>query len=196
MAGRKRLLYTGTALAAVAAVAVIILGVVLAAGDGRTEGVGAARPTSTAQPPTATPTAPPGIAPGEPTPPPRGDTPVSNRDTPVPAPSVLPTEPGLRRVLAPIDGLEVMVLESAPPQYLARVTAGLPSGCAKADGYELTRTGSEVKIDVYNTLPTGPVACTQIYGTYVLNINLGSTFSQGQEYRVVVNDKVTTFRAQ
>lgn len=101
-----------------------------------------------------------------------------------------------RRVLAPIEGAEVRVLESFPPRYVLHVRAGLPSGCARQDGYELSRDQDTLRVRVYNTLPTGDVACTLIYGTYELNISLGSDFQSGREYRVQVNDRVLTFRAQ
>ena len=100
------------------------------------------------------------------------------------------------RVLAPIDAASVAVLESFPPQYRLQVKAGLPSGCARADGYEVSRSGNDIRVAVYNTLPTGNVACTAIYGTYDLGIDLGSGFASGQEYRVNVNGTVVTFKAQ
>lgn len=101
-----------------------------------------------------------------------------------------------RRVLAPIDDAEVRVLESFPPQYVLHVRAGLPSGCAREDGYQVSSDQDTVRVRVYNTLPTGDVACTLIYGTYELNISLGSDFQSGREYRVEVNDRVLTFWAQ
>jgi hypothetical protein len=45
-------------------------------------------------------------------------------------------------------------------------------------------------------MPTGPVACTMIYGTYELNVPLGSDFQSGREYTIEVNDKRLTLRAQ
>ena len=49
---------------------------------------------------------------------------------------------------------------------------------------------------VLNWMPAGSPPCTMIYGSYVLNINLGSDFRPGTTYTVSVNDKKTTFVAQ
>jgi hypothetical protein len=147
-------------------------------------GIGNGRPPGTSGP---------GVAPGEPTPPSRP--PARPAPTWTAAPGGTST-PGTVRVLAPIDGLDIAVLESFPPQYLLQIQAGLPSGCAKADGYELSRSGNDIRVAVYNTLPAGNPVCTAIYGMYDLNINLGSDFTPGREYRLNVNGEIITFRAQ
>ena len=111
--------------------------------------------------------------------------------TPPQAPS------GDRQVVpAPIDGLDVLTLESYPAQYLVKVQAGLPSGCAQKHGHEVSRQGAVITISVTNTLPKDAVPCTMIYGMYELNINLGSDFQSGVTYTVKVNDETVTFKAQ
>jgi hypothetical protein len=111
--------------------------------------------------------------------------------------SELPALPaGTNRVGAPIDGLDVAVMESFPVQYLLQIKAGLPSGCAQKAGYEAKRSGNTITVKVYNSMPSGAVACTMIYGMYDLNLNLGSDYQAGQTYTVVVNDQKTTFKAQ
>jgi len=100
------------------------------------------------------------------------------------------------RVLAPIEQADILVLESFPPQYTLHVVAGLPSGCAKPAGHEVTRSGDVIRVRVYNSMPVGDVACTMIYGTYELNIPLGSDFRSGRDYVVEVNDRRLTLRAQ
>ena len=97
---------------------------------------------------------------------------------------------------APIDGLEIAVLESSPVQYAARIRAGLPSGCAQAAGHQMRRDGDIVTITVANSMPRGNVACTMIYGTYDLSVTLGSEFRAGTAYSVRVNDKSTAFTAR
>jgi hypothetical protein len=105
--------------------------------------------------------------------------------------------PGARQTVpAPIDGLGVRVMESSPPQYMLSVKAGLPSGCAQQHSHSLTRTAETITVTVLNSMPTGSKSCTMIYGSYELNINLGSDFRSGTAYTVRVNDKVTTFTAQ
>ena len=99
-------------------------------------------------------------------------------------------------VAAPIDGLDVRVLESAPPQYVVNVKAGLPSGCARQHSHAVSRSGDTITVTVLNSMPSGNVACTMIYGSYELNINLGSSFTARTTYTLRVNDKTTTFTAQ
>jgi hypothetical protein len=76
-----------------------------------------------------------------------------------------------------------------PPQFVLSITAGLPSGCAKPDAYDVRRVGTTVHVQVTNKVLTGDIACTMIYGMYELSIQLGSDFDQGVEYTVIVNDK-------
>jgi hypothetical protein len=108
-----------------------------------------------------------------------------------------PPEPSDRRTVeAPIDELDVRVLESAPPRYMLNITAGLPSGCAQRHSHAVSRSGETITVTVLNSMPTGEPICTMIYGTYELNVDLGSDFRSGTTYIVRVNDKATTFTAQ
>ncbi len=102
--------------------------------------------------------------------------------------------PGRQTVPAPIDRLDVVIRESSPPQVILNITAGLPSGCAQRDSYTVTRTDNTFTVSVLNSMPTGNAACTMIYGTYELNIDLGRDVRPGVTYTVRVNDKTTTFR--
>lgn len=112
---------------------------------------------------------------------------------PVPAPTYAPKIED-----APIDQLEVLILESFPAQYNLRIVSGLPSGCHQFDKAEVTgRSDSEIEVRVTNTLPGDPnIACTAIYGTHESTVPLGSDFIAGATYTVRVNDKTTTFTAQ
>jgi len=102
--------------------------------------------------------------------------------------------PGRQTVPAPIDQVQVVIRESAPPQVTLNVKAGLPSGCAQRESYSVSRTGDTFTVSVLNSMPTGNVACTMIYGTYELNIDLGRDFRAGATHTVHVNDKTTTFK--
>lgn len=112
------------------------------------------------------------------------------------------SEPGqtgdTRIVLAPIDEVQVLVLESAPVQYRLLVKSGLPDSCARFDGYEVQREGDTVRVTVNNRLPTGAVACAQVYGTIENSIAIGNgnDFQRGRLITVFVNDKKTAFVAQ
>jgi hypothetical protein len=107
-----------------------------------------------------------------------------------------PAPPDRQAVPAPIDGLDVRVLESSPPHYMLSIRAGLPSGCAEKNRHELSRSGEAVTVTVLNWMPIDSRPCTLIYGSYELSINLGSDFRRGTTYQVSVNDKRTAFVAQ
>jgi len=113
---------------------------------------------------------------------------------PLPPPPTVPLGPpaGRRLVPAPIDRLEVRILESAPPRYVLDVQAGLPSGCAQKGRHEVARSGDVITVTVLNSMPAGDLICTMIYGTYELSIDLGSDLKRGVTYTVVVNDRKTT----
>lgn len=106
---------------------------------------------------------------------------------------------GERRIVdAPIDAMDILVRESFPPGYTAKITSGLPSGCARFHEAKITgRSGTTITISVTNTVPADPeTICTDIYGYHETNLDLGQDFVSGQTYTVRVNDKTTTFRAQ
>jgi hypothetical protein len=119
------------------------------------------------------------------------------RAVPPVQPTATSAPPGGRvTVPAPIDGLDVRVLETAPPRYVVDITAGLPSGCAQRDSHKVDRAGTVVTIAVLNSMPPGNPVCTMIYGTYQLSVDLGTDFVRGTTYTVRVNDKTTTFIAR
>jgi hypothetical protein len=108
--------------------------------------------------------------------------------------------PGAERavVAAPIDKLELIVRESAPPQFAVRILSGLPSGCARFDEARIAgRSGTTMTIAVTNTMPSdNTIACTAIYGTHEAIVELGMDFVAGTEYLVRVNDKELRFTAR
>lgn len=98
-----------------------------------------------------------------------------------------------RTEAAPIDGLDVQRVSG---NYRAFIEAGLPNACHSPGGYNVHRVGVTVFISVWNDV-TPAAACAQVYGTYDLNINLGSDFTSGVRYYVVVNNQVSeSFVAQ
>ena len=107
-----------------------------------------------------------------------------------------PNELGLVQVPAPIDGVEINIAESFPPQYFVHVQSGLPNGCHKFDNYEVSRSDEIIEITVTNLKPQEPLICTDVYGTVDSNIALGTDFEGGQTYTVHVNDVTVTFVAQ
>lgn len=103
------------------------------------------------------------------------------------------TPPGRTLVPAPIDQLDVLVRESAPPVVTVRIRAGLPSGCARQDSHTASVAGDVVTITVLNSMPSGNPICTAIYGTYELSVDV-SGLASGRTYTVRVNDKVTSVK--
>jgi hypothetical protein len=102
--------------------------------------------------------------------------------------------PGRHTVAAPIDRLDVLIRESAPPQVTLKVTAGLPNGCAEQHSHSVTRAGDTFTVSVLNSMPDGNPICDLRYGIYELNIRLDGEFRPGATYTVQVNDKTTTFK--
>jgi hypothetical protein len=101
---------------------------------------------------------------------------------------------GRHTVAAPIDRLDVLIRESAPPQVTLKVTAGLPNGCAEQHSHSVTRAGDTFTVSVLNSMPDGNPICDLRYGIYELNIRLDGEFRPGATYTVQVNDKTTTFK--
>ena len=103
-----------------------------------------------------------------------------------------PVDPGFEvvEVLAPIESVQILVLESFPEQYVVQIISGLPSGCASFSHTEVSQDGTAIKILVYNTVPAPGelIACTEIYGMHEENVALGSDFERGVQYTVMVND--------
>ncbi len=95
--------------------------------------------------------------------------------------------PARRLELAPIEAAEVQVLKTQPPQYQLMVTSGLPGGCAAFDSITVKRDGTRIDVTVMNSMPTGTVPCTAIYGYKDSTLNMGADFAAGTTYTVVVN---------
>jgi hypothetical protein len=93
--------------------------------------------------------------------------------------------PGRREELAPFEGVEV--ISTGGGSAVARITSGLPSGCAVYSRAVVTRTTDLVRVAVYNHLPTGNVACTAIYGYVTNDVPLGGGFVPGAAYTIEVN---------
>jgi len=128
--------------------------------------------------------------------------PGNTRQTKVPSPQASqtptkPKEPEMIEVLAPIDGVEILVAESFPPQYFAEIESGLRNGCARFDRYEVEREGETITITVTNLEPADKdIACTEEYRTVMSNVPLGSDLDPGRTYTVLVNDVTETFVTQ
>ena len=102
---------------------------------------------------------------------------------------------------SPIQSAEIMILESAPPQYQLRVVSGLPrgSGCSQVNGYEIRRRElNEIDVVVtHHEVADQQVVCTADFPILETSVPLGSNFEPGEEYTIRVNSDITvSFEAQ
>lgn len=68
--------------------------------------------------------------------------------------------PSQVQVPAPVESVEVLVMESFPPQYALVVVSGLPNACISFGGYRLDRDGTTIRIEMVNWKPADPqVVC-------------------------------------
>lgn len=106
-------------------------------------------------------------------------------------------DPTLVQALAPIESIEVLILESFPVQYRVLVVSGLPNACYSFAGYWLDLSGDTIRIEIINWKPADSgVACAAVYRAVETTIHLGSDFESGKTYTIVVNETTETFVAQ
>jgi hypothetical protein len=84
-----------------------------------------------------------------------------------------------------IDEMQVLTMESFPPQFLLQMSGSLPTPChhLRADVSD-PDSQNQIQVEVYS-LADPDAACIQVLEPFQQGINLGS-FSQGS-YTVVVN---------
>lgn len=107
---------------------------------------------------------------------------------------------GLREIVrAPIESVEILILESFPVQYQALVVSGLPNGCSRFDHWTvaLDETTRTFTIEVLNSEPKpgAGIACAMVYGTMEHLVTL-ERVAAGQTHDVRVHDKSIVFTAQ
>ena len=111
-----------------------------------------------------------------------------------------PEWPAMSVAESPIRMVEIVILESFPVQYQVSVISTLPLGsrCSKFHGYAIDRRRStEIRVTVthLNVLDKNTM-CTRDLPAVTTQIPLGSDFTTGEEYTVVVNGVTRTFTAQ
>ena len=93
---------------------------------------------------------------------------------------------------APIHEVRVAIAESYPPQVMVYIQGGLSDGCTIFHELKTERSVNTVNIAVTTRRPKNAM-CTQVYGYFMQNVNLGSDFVSGKTYTIKVNDKTTSF---
>ena len=103
-------------------------------------------------------------------------------------------------VESPIRMFEIDVLESSPPRYQVSVVSTLPLGstCSRFNGYDVERRdGNEIHVTVTHLeVLEKNLPCTRDLPAVDTRIPLGSDFTSGVEYTVVLNGERKTFTAQ
>lgn len=102
---------------------------------------------------------------------------------------------------SPIQGVEVVIMESFPPRYRLNILSTLPAGssCSRFNGYDVARPSANSIVLVVTHLeePGGNVPCTTDLPVVETVVSLGSGFESGEEYTVVINGQLAkTFTAQ
>jgi hypothetical protein len=102
------------------------------------------------------------------------------------------SESGLEIRPAPIHEVQVNIAESYPQQILVYIKGGLSDGCTAFHDLTVKRSGKTINIKVTTERPQNAI-CPQVYGYFEESVNLGSDFTFGETYKIVVNDKTTSF---
>jgi len=94
-------------------------------------------------------------------------------------------------VIAPIDEAELITVGGQQsPVYQLRVVSGLPNACASYKNTTVKIVGTDIVVDVRNTLPQDSrVICAAVYGFYERTVDLPGLKPE-TDYTVTVNDQV------
>ena len=101
---------------------------------------------------------------------------------------------------SPVENVEIVVLESFPPQYQLRVISRLTRGssCSVFHGYDVSRPfANTINVNVtHMEVAETNVSCTRDLPVVETMVPLGTDFKPGEEYTVNANDVTETFKAQ
>lgn len=105
-------------------------------------------------------------------------------------------DPSDELVIEPIhiERVDVLILESFPPQATAHVRGVVGDGCSELHSVQQERSGGAVTMTILRQRPREAV-CIQIAKLYDEHIRLEGNYPPG-EYVLSVNDFVTTFTTQ
>ena len=113
-----------------------------------------------------------------------------------PAPGVPPAEVGGDGEViikqAPVDSVELLLMESFPMQMRALVRGDLPDGCTEISHSGQTTEGNVIRIDLFTRRPAGAI-CTQALVRYEENILVDILGLPAGDYVVSVNGVEASF---
>ena len=102
-------------------------------------------------------------------------------------------------VRSPIESIELLIMESYPPQYALYVISALPKGsaCSWFNGYDVASPyPGRIEVEITHHEATGLRICTADYPIVETSVPLDFDFEPGREYEIVVNgESVETFEA-
>jgi len=93
---------------------------------------------------------------------------------------------------APIHEVNISIAESYPPQVLVYIKGGLADSCTSFHELTTKRKGNIITIEITTERPKKQ-PCAQVYGYFEKNVNLGSDFTSGESYTIIVNDETFDF---
>ncbi len=106
-----------------------------------------------------------------------------------------PDAQAMKIALAPIEAVEILILESFPPQYNVVIASRLPLGssCSQHYGFDVARKfANNIEITVSNLeVAADNVPCTRDLPVVQTTVPLGSDFQLDETYTVTVNGDVT-----
>ena len=114
----------------------------------------------------------------------------------------VPEDPSVEVVTArsPVESVEVLIMESYPPQYSLHIVSALPKGssCSWFNGYDIgSPYPGMIEVEVTHHEVTEFGICTADYPIVETFVPLGADFEPGREYEVVVNGELAErFEAQ
>ncbi len=108
-------------------------------------------------------------------------------------PTATPTQTeGVLRGLAPVDAIDVLILESFPVQVHVRVTGNLPDGCTTLGEITQERQGTAFSVEVGTMRPAGAM-CTEALVPFQTTVALDVLGLKAGTYTVTVNGVSGTF---
>lgn len=123
---------------------------------------------------------------------PTDDATPDTEPTEMPTPTLAPTTPIPMNGEAPVDSIEIMIMESFPVQVSVRVRGELQDGCTEIDQIETTRDEQQFNV-VMTTLRPADAVCTEAVVPFDETIPLDVLDLPAGTYAVDVNGRTGSF---
>ncbi|MGD2162859.1 MAG: hypothetical protein PVI81_00915 [Anaerolineales bacterium] len=93
---------------------------------------------------------------------------------------------------APVENVEIMMLESFPLQIHLKVEGYMPDGCTEIESTEVEQRDNHFEVSIATSRPTD-LACTEAIEPFEMNIPLDVYGLPAGEYTVEVNGVEASF---